>query len=104
MLETGYGMYAQAVISLGFVIGLIIITARIMKTYLDPTAPSNQKRISVSDAINLDGKNRLLLVRRDDMEHLVIVGTSNLLIEQNIPAPPLSASNANDKKTEKDKQ
>jgi flagellar protein FliO/FliZ len=97
-METGYSMYAQAVISLGFVIGLILITAKIMKAYIDPAATSNKKRISISEAINLDGKNRVLLVRRDDIEHLVIVGTSNLLIEQGIPAPPPAS---NDDETEK---
>ncbi|MCP4395189.1 MAG: FliO/MopB family protein [Alphaproteobacteria bacterium] len=107
MEETSYGMYVQAILSLGFVIGLILITAKLLKAHLDPTtnAGGKKRRLSISESINIDGRNRLLLVRRDDVEHLLIVGgATNLLIEQNIPTPPdfktvLEEENKNKQKT-----
>jgi len=48
-------------------------------------ARGRQPRLAVTDAANLDDKRRLVLVRRDDVEHLVMIGgTSDILIETNI--------------------
>ena len=42
-------------------------------------------RLQVTSAIMLDAKRRLMLVRRDDREHLVLIGGNNdLIIETNI--------------------
>ncbi len=44
-----------------------------------------QPRLAVTDAANLDDKRRLVLVRRDDVEHLVMIGgATDVLIESNI--------------------
>src|ERR1700730_358320 len=57
-----------------------------------------QPRLAVIDAAVLDGRRRLVLVRRDNVEHLLMIGgPSDLLIEQNIiravaVAPPVAAS------------
>ncbi len=48
-------------------------------------ARGRQPRLAVTDAANLDDKRRLVLVRRDDVEHLVMIGgTTDILIESNI--------------------
>ena len=42
-------------------------------------------RLAVSEFENLDDKRRLVLIRRDDVEHLVMIGgASDVLIEKNI--------------------
>ncbi|MFG1433814.1 flagellar biosynthetic protein FliO [Xanthobacter sediminis] len=42
-------------------------------------------RLSIVDAISLDPRRRLVLVRRDDVEHLLLTGGSNdVVVEQNI--------------------
>ncbi|MFG1430859.1 flagellar biosynthetic protein FliO [Xanthobacter sp. V2C-8] len=57
-------------------------------------------RLSIVDAISLDPRRRLVLVRRDDVEHLLLTGgTNDVVVEQNInggraaaparPAPPI---------------
>jgi flagellar protein FliO/FliZ len=44
------------------------------------------QRIGVVDSMPVDGTRRLVLVRRDDTEHLLLVGThGDLVIENNIP-------------------
>lgn len=54
-------------------------------------------RLSVTDAAAVDDKRRLVLVRRDNVEHLVMIGgPSDIVIEQNIvrTAPVASAQPA----------
>ncbi len=42
-------------------------------------------RLTVTDAAAVDGQRRLVLVRRDDVEHLILIGgPSDIVIEQNI--------------------
>lgn len=57
---------------------------------------NRQPRLSVTDAAAVDDKRRLVLVRRDDVEHLVMIGgASDILIEANItvaqPAIPTTS-------------
>ena len=54
---------------------------------------SRQPRIAIMDSTTVDTRRRLLLVRRDNVEHLILVGgTSDVVIEQNIVrhAPPMA--------------
>lgn len=45
-------------------------------------------RLSVTEQANVDGRRKLLLVRRDDVEHLIMTGGPvDMVIETNIPAP-----------------
>src|SRR4051794_24274955 len=37
-------------------------------------APRPEKRLEVVDQANVDGRRRLVLVRRDDVEHLIMTG------------------------------
>jgi flagellar protein FliO/FliZ len=46
-----------------------------------------QARLAVVDAANVDGRRKLVLIRRDNLEHLVLIGgPSDVLIEPNIAA------------------
>ena len=56
-------------------------------------------RLAVTDAANLDDKRRLVLIRRDNVEHLVMIGgQTDVLIESNITAndKEQDTSHAND--------
>lgn len=45
-------------------------------------------RLSVQEVRQLDARHRLVLVRRDSVEHLILLGTqSDLLIESGIAVP-----------------
>ncbi len=53
----------------------------------------HRPRIAVVEAASVDGKRRLVLVRRDNLEHLILLGpSSELLIERGIPANPHKAA------------
>lgn len=64
---------------------------------VNPSQRSRQPRLTVTDAAIVDDKRRLVLVRRDNVEHLVMIGgPSDIVIEQNIhhtaAVVPVSAS------------
>jgi|GEM_PF-3023662 len=47
--------------------------------------PAPPSRLAVVEAANIDGHRRMVLVRRDNVEHLVMIGgSSDVLIEANI--------------------
>ena len=50
--------------------------------------PKPEKRLDVVEQSSLDGRRRLVLIRRDDVEHLIMTGGPvDVVIETNI-APP----------------
>jgi len=49
------------------------------------TSRGRQPRLAVIDAASVDGRRRLVLIRRDNVEHLVMIGgPTDVVIEQNI--------------------
>jgi flagellar protein FliO/FliZ len=51
--------------------------------------PKPARRLSVTEQYNIDSRRRLILVRRDDVEHLIMTGGPvDVLIETGIGAPP----------------
>ena len=73
-----------------FVLGLIGAGAWIMKRFLLREGgffQGEEKRLSIVYALNLDPRHRLVLIRRDDVEHLLLLGGPNaLVIETDIPS------------------
>lgn len=64
-----------------FVAAAIIAGALIWRSYVDSGAPGsgmfrgrNEKRLDVVEQATLDGRRRLVLIRRDDKEHLIMTG------------------------------
>lgn len=84
----------KAVLSLVLVLGLLLLTLWAIK-YLEVNSSKlkfikklgEARRIEVVETKRLDAKNSIILIRRDNVEHLVLLGNSNLLIENNIIAP-----------------
>ena len=61
------------------------------------TNRNRQPRLSVTDAAVVDEKRRLVLVRRDNVEHLVMIGgLTDFVIEQNIVRTHLAAAQSRD--------
>jgi flagellar protein FliO/FliZ len=85
--------YLQFAAAFVFVLGLIGVAAFIAKWLgvngnggLPSTRTS--KRLRVVERHSLDAKRHLMLVRRDDVEHLILIGaTTETLVESNIEAP-----------------
>ncbi len=60
------------------------------------------KRLSIVEVANIDAKRRLLLIRRDETEHLVLLGAANdLLVEQGIPVGGIPVPNPEETRREK---
>ncbi|MGB5093488.1 MAG: hypothetical protein WBN97_09300 [Parvibaculum sp.] len=77
--------------ALMFIIGLIGLCAYVARRLglanggWHPTAAP--KRLAIVEVKAIDAKHRLLLIRRDGKEHLILMGEQNLLIEGGIDAP-----------------
>lgn len=55
-------------------------------------AKGRKARLAIVEVRSLDPRRRLVLVRRDDVEHLLLLGSpGDLVIETGIPAPGSAA-------------
>jgi len=78
-----------------FVVALVALTAWAFKTFF-PGRRNGQgfmrhreKRLGVVETASVDQKRKLLLVRRDDVEHLIIVGGPvDMVVETGIKGRP----------------
>ena len=88
--------YLQFALALGFVLALIGILALLAQRLGLGHAPRRgiQRRLAVAEVLALDAKHKLVLVRRDDVEHLIVLGPgAPAIIETNVPAtPPFTAA------------
>jgi len=80
-----------AAFALIFVLILIVAGVWLLKLLFNASgsvARGRNRRLAVIDTLSLDGKRNLVLVRRDDVEHLIVVGGSNdVLVESGIETP-----------------
>ena len=89
-----FGTIFRFIIALVFVLGLIGVLAIVAKRAgLSPRAtrptPGAKKRLSIVEVMAIDAKRRLVLIRRDDREHLVLLGVDrDLVVESNVAPPP----------------
>jgi hypothetical protein len=72
---------------------VILVTVRIVRGLTFGTFVSGGKnrktRLAVMDATAVDSQRRLVLVRRDDIEHLILIGgPTDVVVEQNIRMVP----------------
>ena len=100
-------LYAKYLVVLIFVLGLIgLISYGIRRFGFVPVAEKqkgNKKRLGISQTIGLDAKRRLVLIRRDDKEHLLLLGPDgDLVIENNITAARIKTPDPDDNFDESD--
>ena len=67
-----------------FIAGLLVVGGLLLKGYVTGDSgtkltaglfgPKPDKRLDVVDQANIDGRRRLVLVRRDNVEHLIMTG------------------------------
>jgi flagellar protein FliO/FliZ len=85
-------LYARFVIALVAVLALVLLCAWLARRFGlagRGFGVRGQRRLSIVEVAPVDGKRRLVLLRRDDTEHLVLVGVDNaIVIESGITAPP----------------
>lgn len=80
--------YLRFVLALAFVIGLMLAAAwAVRKFNLGHALPRSGRRLGVVETLTLDGRRRLVLVRRDDTEHLLLIGGgADVILERGIEA------------------
>jgi len=85
-------LYVRTVGALILVLGLIFAALWAVRRFglggmgMRPLA---RRRLALVEALPLDAKHRLLLVRRDGIEHLLLVGGgTDLVVEGQITPPP----------------
>lgn len=81
--------YFRFVAALLFVLGIIGVFALLARRFVPGARNINRRgvkrRLSVVEVIPVDTKRRLVLLKRDDTEHLVMLGpTGDTVIERNI--------------------
>ncbi len=97
MLQQFFGteldLWVRLAVSLIVIIALLGVTAFIIRRMgrksampMIPRPRTGRARLSIVDAVPVDQDRRLVLVRRDDTEHLLLTGgTADVVIEANIP-------------------
>ncbi|HET7911489.1 MAG TPA: flagellar biosynthetic protein FliO, partial [Pseudolabrys sp.] len=93
MFESLFGaempLAARFFIAFLVVLALIGLTAWLVRRFganrLGNAARGRQPRLAVIDAATVDGRRRLVLIRRDNIEHLLMIGgPTDVVIEPNI--------------------
>lgn len=91
--------YLRFVLALVAVLGLIGLIAWAARRFgLVPggaISAGRGRRLVVVESLAVDGKRRLVLVRRDDREHLLLLGAgtgSDLVVERDIAAKLMPAA------------
>jgi len=83
-------LIVRFVVAFVIVLGLIALTFWLIRRFgtsrvNSAAARGRQPRLAVVDAAPVDGRRRLVLVRRDNVEHLIMIGgPSDVVVEQNI--------------------
>ncbi|MCA0201566.1 MAG: flagellar biosynthetic protein FliO [Proteobacteria bacterium] len=88
-----FTLYLKAILGLAIVLGLILgLSAGLKRLGIGDglRGPLGRKRrLATVEAVMIDGRHKAVLLRRDDVEHLVLIGpNTSQVIEQGIPAPP----------------
>ncbi len=72
--------YFRIIFGLVVVIGLIGVAAMIARKAGVATIPnigSRRRRLAISESLSVDGRRRLLIIRCDEREHLVLLGAQS---------------------------
>lgn len=87
-----------ALLLLLIVLGLVRIVRGLTAGTFVAGGRNRKTRLAVMDAAAVDSQRRLVLVRRDDVEHLILIGgNADVVIEQNIRlAPPVTRNYVED--------
>lgn len=83
------------VLALGVVLVLIVLAVWLLKLIANVSgnaARGRNKRLAVVDTLVLDQKRQLIIVRRDDVQHLILTGgPQDVVVETGITAPEAPA-------------
>ena len=88
-------VYLRFVLALIFVLGLIGGLALVARRFgfggRMIVQAGQKQRLSVTEVRPIDARHKLVLVKRDDTEHLLMIGPANsLIVERGIPSAKVS--------------
>lgn len=91
LLPAELPQFVKLVLALAIVVGLMGGLAFLLKKLGIATEArlksGNENRLKIIESIPLDARRRLVILRRDDQDHVVILGpNSETVLETNIPA------------------
>lgn len=82
---TSYLQFAAALVFVLALIGVAAFAARRLGLAQGGRTEAGRRRLTVLESLPLDGKRRLVLIGRDDMTHLLLLGpASETVVEQGI--------------------
>ncbi|WP_375451990.1 flagellar biosynthetic protein FliO [uncultured Devosia sp.] len=90
------GSLVTALFALGVVLVLIVLAVWLLKLVFNASgsiARGRDRRLSVIDTLALDPRRQLLIIRRDNVEHLILTGgPQDVVVETGIPIqePPVT--------------
>lgn len=93
-MDLDFNTLILGVATLLFVVALIALMVWAFKAFFGKSSSSTflrprEKRLGVVESASVDGKRKLLLVRRDDVEHLLIIGGPvDMVVETGIKGHP----------------
>ena len=83
LMSNDWGMALRFVLALAIVLALIAAATWAAKRYLATGLIGNlggKRRLAIVEYAMLDGKSRLVLVRRDTTEHLLVLGPNGAVV------------------------
>ncbi|MFC5069407.1 flagellar biosynthetic protein FliO [Flaviflagellibacter deserti] len=99
LFGTELPLAVKFLLAFALVLGLIYATAMIVrrlagrKLPLSNSGRARQPRLGVLDAFAIDARRRLVLIRRDNVEHLIMIGGPNdVVVESHIVRTPSQAA------------
>ena len=92
--------YLQFILALAFVLGLIGVSSVLLRKFgpggmvTSRLRPGQKRRLDVVESLALDPRRRVVIVRRDDVEHLLLLGPQGeTVVEQGIIPPETPEQN-----------
>jgi flagellar protein FliO/FliZ len=89
-----FDLYLRFALALILVLGLIALLAWLLRRFGMGVKMTKGRRLGITEVQMLGPRHRLMLIRRDDVEHLVIVGpASETVVESGIKRPAAPSVN-----------
>lgn len=86
------GQYINVIVAALIILAVLLIILMVWRTFAGRVRGRRGQRLGISEYHELDKMRRLVLVRRDNVEHLILIGgPQDVVIEQSIAGPGLTS-------------
>lgn len=89
--------YLRVIVSLVLVVGLMLAVLWALRRFNIGgmvARPSSRRRLAVVETMAVDSRRRLILVRRDGVEHLLMIGGAQDVVIERAIMPPVEEEKA----------